>query len=82
MHIESRIRALFHKKKNLKVLENLHKLSGMVDFSKVFLSKEVAELNEGLSFGELALQYGSNKRQASVFSKDVCLVAYLERTEY
>ena len=58
------------------------RLAGLIDFTKAYISKEVAQLREGTSFGEIALQFGSALRQATIYSKEVCLVAYLERAEY
>lgn len=60
----------------------LEKLAHICDLAVVYLNREVAQLQEGIHFGDLALKNEGETRKASIKMVTDCYLAYLDRRDY
>ena len=60
----------------------LERVAKIIDLSVVYLNKEVALLQPGAYFGELALQAAGETRKASIKMRSDAFLAYLDRHDY
>ena len=60
----------------------LEKVAHICDLSVVYLNQEVAQLQEGVHFGDLALKNEGETRKASIKMLTDCYLAYLDRRDY
>lgn len=57
-------------------------IANLVNLKIIYVLKEVAQLGEGKSFGELALENADSRRAATIKMKTESFLGYLDRTEY
>jgi hypothetical protein len=65
-----------------KLLNRLEKLVNVVDFSVIYLNKEVTRMHEGSQFGELALRSETDRRNATIKMVSESFLAYLDKYDY
>jgi hypothetical protein len=65
-----------------KLQKRLESLNHLFDFENVYLNREVAQMNAGTPFGDLALMNNTDTRAASIRMKSETFLAYLDRASY